>query len=281
MDKIKIVLAGTPQFAVPVFEEVIKNFEVVALISQPDRPANRGYKLEATPTKLLALKYNIPVFQPNKISEIYDQLAEMDFDIFLTCAFGQIIPEKVLALPNLAALNVHGSLLPKYRGAAPIQYALWNGDDVTGITLMYMVKAMDAGDMIVKASLDILPTDTSDTLFDKLSALAASNIVTWLTNFAQGKYKPEAQDPLLVSLSPKLNKEDAYLDPSLSMEEAFNRIRAFSSNPGCYYLINDKRVKIYYASKQKVANAIKLDFANGSLWATDYQFETKKRVKIA
>ncbi|MFV8481156.1 methionyl-tRNA formyltransferase [Mycoplasma sp. 653B] len=281
MDKIKIVLAGTPQFAVPVFEEVIKNFEVVALISQPDRPANRGYKLEATPTKLLALKYNIPVFQPNKISEIYDQLAEMDFDIFLTCAFGQIIPEKVLALPNLAALNVHGSLLPKYRGAAPIQYALWNGDDVTGITLMYMVKAMDAGDMIVKASLDILPTDTSDTLFDKLSALAASNIVTWLTNFAQGKYKPEVQDPLLVSLSPKLNKEDAYLDPSLSTEEAFNRIRAFSSNPGCYYLINDKRVKIYYASKQKVANAIKLDFANGSLWATDYQFETKKRVKIA
>ncbi|MFV8475081.1 methionyl-tRNA formyltransferase [Mycoplasma sp. Z663] len=281
MDKIKIVLAGTPQFAVPVFEEVIKNFEVVALISQPDRPANRGYKLEATPTKLLAQKYNIPVFQPNKISEIYEQLAEMDFDIFLTCAFGQIIPEKVLALPNLAALNVHGSLLPKYRGAAPIQYALWNGDDVTGITLMYMVKAMDAGDMIVKASLNILPTDTSDTLFDKLSALAASNIVTWLTNFAQGKYKPEAQDPLQVSLSPKLNKEDAYLDPNLSLEEAFNRIRAFSSNPGCYYLINDKRVKIYYASMQKVPNAIRLDFANGPLWATDYQFETKKRVKIA
>ncbi|MFV8474461.1 methionyl-tRNA formyltransferase [Mycoplasma sp. Z331B] len=281
MDKIKIVLAGTPQFAVPVFEEVIKNFEVVALISQPDRPANRGYKLEATPTKLLAQKYNIPVFQPNKISEIYEQLAEMDFDIFLTCAFGQIIPEKVLALPNLAALNVHGSLLPKYRGAAPIQYALWNGDDVTGITLMYMVKAMDAGDMIVKASLNILPTDTSDTLFDKLSALAASNIVTWLTNFAQGKYKPEAQDPLQVSLSPKLNKEDAYLDPNLSLEEAFNRIRAFSSNPGCYYLVNDKRVKIYYASMQKVPNAIRLDFVNGSLWATDYQFETKKRVKIA
>ncbi|MFV8434989.1 methionyl-tRNA formyltransferase [Mycoplasma sp. VS428] len=280
MDKIKIVLAGTPQFAVPVFEEVIKNFEVVALISQPDRPANRGYKLEATPTKLLAQKYNIPVFQPNKISEIYEQLAEMDFDIFLTCAFGQIIPEKVLALPNLAALNVHGSLLPKYRGAAPIQYALWNGDDVTGITLMYMVKAMDAGDMIVKASLNILPTDTSDTLFDKLSALAASNIVTWLTNFAQGKYKPEAQDPLQVSLSPKLNKEDAYLDPNLSLEEAFNRIRAFSSNPGCYYLVNDKRVKIYYASMQKVPNAIRLDFANGPLWATDYQFETKKRVKI-
>ncbi|MFV8480536.1 methionyl-tRNA formyltransferase [Mycoplasma sp. AA7A] len=280
MDKIKIVLAGTPQFAVPVFEEVIKNFDVIALISQPDRPANRGYKLEPTPTKLLAQKYNIPVFQPNKISEIYDQLAEMDFDIFLTCAFGQIIPEKVLALPNLAALNVHGSLLPKYRGAAPIQYALWNGDSITGITLMYMVKAMDAGDMIVKASLDILPTDTSDTLFEKLSSLAASNIVNWIANFAQGKYKPEVQDPLLVSLSPKLNKEDAYLDPSFDLEEAFNRIRAFSSNPGCYYIINGKRIKIYYASKWKVANAIKLDFANGSLWATDYQFETKKRVKI-
>ncbi|MFV8459166.1 methionyl-tRNA formyltransferase [Mycoplasma sp. CR] len=280
MQKIKIVLAGTPAFAVPVFEQVIQNFDVIALISQPDRPANRGYKLEPTPTKLLAEKYNIPLFQPNKISEIYDSLAEMDFDIFLTCAFGQIIPEKVLKLPNLAALNVHGSLLPKYRGAAPIQYALWNGDTETGITLMHMVKAMDAGDMIVKAKLEILPTDTSDTLFSKLSSLAASNIVTWLSNFAKGKYQAEVQDETLVTFSPKLNKEDSYLNPEFSTEEAFNRIRAFSSNPGCYYLINEKRVKIYYASKQKVPNAIKLDFANGSLWATDYQFETKKRVKI-
>ncbi|MFV8400897.1 methionyl-tRNA formyltransferase [Mycoplasma sp. 005V] len=280
MQKIKIVLAGTPAFAVPVFEQVIQNFDVIALISQPDRPANRGYKLEPTPTKLLAEKYNIPLFQPNKISEIYDSLAEMDFDIFLTCAFGQIIPEKVLKLPNLAALNVHGSLLPKYRGAAPIQYALWNGDTETGITLMHMVKAMDAGDMIVKAKLEILPTDTSDTLFSKLSNLAASNIVTWLSNFAKGKYQAEVQDETLVTFSPKLNKEDSYLNPEFSTEEAFNRIRAFSSNPGCYYLINEKRVKIYYASKQKIPNAIKLDFANGSLWATDYQFETKKRVKI-
>ncbi|MHA0272812.1 methionyl-tRNA formyltransferase [Mycoplasma sp. 48589B] len=280
MNKLKIVLAGTPEFAVPIFEEVIKHFDVVALVSQPDRPANRGYKLQSTPTKLLAEKYNIPVFQPNKISEIYDELTELDFDIFLTCAFGQLIPEKILKLPNLAALNVHGSLLPKYRGAAPIQYALWNGDEVTGITLMYMVKAMDAGDMIVKAEVKIEPTDTSDILFDKLSHLAASNIVVWLENFASGKYQPEVQNEAEVTLSPKLNKDDAYLKPELDVNEAFNRIRAFSSNPGCYYIIGEKRVKIYYASKEKVANGIKLDFANGSLWATDYQFETKKRVKV-
>ncbi|WP_426460924.1 methionyl-tRNA formyltransferase [Mycoplasma hafezii] len=277
----KIVLAGTPAFSVPIFEEVIKNFEVVALVSQPDRPANRGYKLEPTPTKLLAEKYNIPVFQPNKIGEIYEELKALDFDVLLTCAFGQFIPQKVLDLPKKGALNIHGSLLPKYRGAAPIQYSLLNGDQKTGISLMFMELKMDAGDVIKVAELDILDTDTSDTLFEKMCKLATENITQWLKDFENNNYNRIKQDESKVILSPKLEKSDALLTNDLDIETAFNKIRAFSSNPGAYILLDNKRVKIYYASKTKTHNnALKLQFSDGFLYATDYQFESKKRVKL-
>ncbi|WP_036451913.1 methionyl-tRNA formyltransferase [Mycoplasma buteonis] len=277
----KIILAGTPDFSVPIFEEIIKNFDVVALISQPDRPANRGYKLQPTPTKLLAEQYNIPVYQPNKIGDIYEELSKIDFDILLTCAFGQFIPQKVLDLPKKAALNIHGSLLPKYRGAAPIQHALLNGDKQTGISLMYMFLKMDSGDIIKTAALDILETDTSDTLFEKLSILATENITHWLKEFEQDNFTKIKQDEAQVILSPKLDKADAFLSENLTCESAFNKIRAFSSNPGAYYILNDKRIKIYYASKTKTHNnALKLQFSDGFLFATDYQYESKKRVKL-
>ncbi|VEU58945.1 methionyl-tRNA formyltransferase [Mycoplasmopsis gallinacea] len=276
----KILLAGTPSFSVPIFEEVIKNFEVVAVVSQPDKPANRGYKLEPTPVKLLAEKYNLKVFQPNKISEIYDELEKLDFDVFLSCAFGQFVPDKVLKLAKKAALNVHGSLLPKYRGAAPIQYSLLNGDKQTGITIIYMVNKMDAGDMIFKKSIDIEDTDTSDSLFEKLSILGTENIVSWLKDFEKGNFTAEVQDENQVVLSPKLLKEDALLEPTLTTEEAFNKIRAFSSNPGAYLFVNGKRLKVYYASKKLIKNAPILEFSDGKLYAQDYQFESKKRVKL-
>ncbi|AKA49840.1 methionyl-tRNA formyltransferase [Mycoplasmopsis gallinacea] len=276
----KILLAGTPSFSVPIFEEVIKNFEVVAVVSQPDKPANRGYKLEPTPVKLLAEKYNLKVFQPNKISEIYDELAKLDFDVFLSCAFGQFVPDKVLKLAKKAALNVHGSLLPKYRGAAPIQYSLLNGDKQTGITIIYMVNKMDAGDMLFKKAIDIEDTDTSDSLFEKLSILGTENIVSWLKDFEKGNFTAEVQDENQVVLSPKLLKEDALLEPTLTTEEAFNKIRAFSSNPGAYLFVNGKRLKVYYASKKLIKNAPILEFSDGKLYAQDYQFESKKRVKL-
>lgn len=281
MDKnIKIVLAGTPEFSVPIFEEVIKNFNVVALVSQPDKPANRGYKLIETPTKQLAQKYNIKLFQPEKIGQIYQELKELDYDILLTCAFGQYIPTKVLDLAKKASLNIHGSLLPKYRGAAPIQHALWNGDDKTGINLIYMTAQMDAGNIIKEATLPILDTDTSDSLFAKMSELATLHITSWLNEFIAGDFSETIQDESLVILSPKLLKEDAFLASSLTIEEAFNKIRAFSSNPGAYLLINDKRLKVYYATKNEVKNSIKLQFSNGNLYAVDYQFESKKRVTL-
>ncbi|WP_117275324.1 methionyl-tRNA formyltransferase [Mycoplasmopsis edwardii] len=280
MNNLKIVLAGTPEFSVPAFEEVIKNFNVVAIVSQPDRPANRGYKLLPTPTKLLAEKYNIKLFQPEKIGEIYQELKELDYDILLTCAFGQYIPTNVLELAKIASINIHGSLLPKYRGAAPIQHSLWNGDKETGINLIYMTKAMDAGDIIFKAKIDILDKDTSDSIFAKLSVLAKEKISAWLFDFAKGNFKAIKQDESKVVLSPKLRKEDAILEPSLTTEQAFNKIRAFSSNPGAYLIIENKRVKIFYAQKDKLPNSIKLDFSDGQLYATDYQYESKKRVTL-
>lgn len=280
MNKLKVILAGTPFFSVPAFEKVIQNFEVVAIISQPDRPANRGYKLEPTPVKLLGEKYNIKVFQPEKIGQIYEELLKYDFDIFLSCAFGQYVPTKILNLPKRAALNIHGSLLPKYRGAAPIQHALLHGDVQTGLNLIYMVDQMDAGDVLAEAKIDILPSDTSDTLFTKLSQLAADSIVSWLNDFASGKLISTKQDEQLVTLASKLKKGDALLSFDLTLEAAFNKIRAFSSNPGAYLFINDKRVKIFYAQKQPLKNALKLDFADGSLYAVDYQFESKKRIKL-
>ncbi|MGZ9755585.1 methionyl-tRNA formyltransferase [Mycoplasma sp. 394] len=274
----KIILAGTPEFAVKPFEQVINNFDVVAIVSQPDRPASRGYKVNPTPVKLLAKKYNIPLYQPQKISQIYEQLASYQVDIFLTCAFGQYIPTKILDLPKIASINIHGSLLPKYRGAAPIQYSLLNNDSETGISLIYMTKEFDAGDILFTSKIAILPRDTSQTMFEKLSNLASENIVKWLKDIELNKINPIKQDVSKVVLSPKLSKDDALLTSYMSKQQAFNIIRCFSSNPGAYIIYQNKRLKVYYAYFEPIKNAIKLDFSDGSLYASDYQFESKRRV---
>ncbi|WP_029512625.1 methionyl-tRNA formyltransferase [Mycoplasmopsis iners] len=277
---IKLVLAGTPEFAVPIFEELIKNFEVKAIISQPDRPANRGHKIEPTPTKVLAEKYNIKCFQPEKISEIKEELKELDYDYLITAAFGQYIPTSVLQIAKKLNLNVHGSLLPKYRGAAPIQYSLLNGDKITGISLMEMVKEMDAGDVFAQLTYKIDEKDISSTLFEKLSNLTAKNIVDLINKLDKGLLIREKQNPELVTFSPKLNKEDAQLTKELSYKEAINKIKAFALNPGAYIIENGKRIKIYFATKTPVKQALKLEFKDGFVYATDYHVESKKRVII-
>lgn len=277
---IKVVLAGTPEFSVPIFEEVIKNFEVVAIISQPDKPANRGYKLIPTPTKILAEKYNIKCYQPNKISEIYDELVQLDFDFLLTVAFGQYIPEKILNLPKKAALNIHGSLLPKYRGAAPIQHSLLNGDKKTGINLIYMVKEMDAGNILKSSEIEIVEDDTSDSLFDKLSILSAQNITKWLKEIYENNFNEIVQDISQVILAPKLTKEEAQIDLSQNSDQVINKIKAYSSNPGAYTFINNKRVKLFNATTKEVKNAIQLSCRDKNIYIYDYQYESKKRVNL-
>ncbi|WP_027121247.1 methionyl-tRNA formyltransferase [Mycoplasma leonicaptivi] len=277
----KILLAGTPEFSVPIFEEIIKNFNVVAIVSQPDKPANRGYQTQSTPVKLLAQKYNIKLFQPNKIGDIYQDLLEIDYDVMLTCAFGQFIPTKILNIPKKGCLNIHGSLLPKYRGASPIQYSLLNGDKTTGITLMFMVAQMDAGDIIFQEEIEIDKYETSDTLFKRLCFLAEKNITKWLRLFENNQYKRIVQDELKVVLSPKLLKEDAFLDEKNNTTfNVLKKIKAFSSNPGAYTFIKNKRLKVYNASYEPIKNSLILNCKNGQLFIFDYQFESKKRIKI-
>ncbi|MGL5591818.1 MAG: methionyl-tRNA formyltransferase [Metamycoplasmataceae bacterium] len=276
---IKILLAGTPNFSVPIFEEIIKNFKVVGIITQPDKKSGRGLNMIASPVKELAIKYNIKLFQEDKINNIFDELKLLDFDIFLTCAFGQLIPENILALAKKGSLNIHGSLLPKYRGAAPIQHALLNGDKKTGISLIYMIKQMDAGDIIFEEEIKIEAEDTSDSLFNKLSLVAKNKISRWLELFYKGEFYEKKQDINKVTFAPKLSKEEALLKIDTS-EKMINKIRAYSSNPGAYLFIDNKRVKIFEAQIEENKKYLKIESKNGFIYSNKYQFEGKKIIDI-
>ncbi|CBH40927.1 methionyl-tRNA formyltransferase [Mycoplasmopsis agalactiae] len=276
----KILLAGTPEFAVPIFEKIINNFTVVGIVSQPDKPNQRGRVLTSTPTKALAQKYNIKCFQPEKIGQIADELRALDYDYLVTAAFGQLIPTSVLQIAKKLNLNVHGSLLPKYRGAAPVQHALLNNDKTTGVSLMEMVKAMDAGDVFAKIEFEIEETDVASSLLKKISLLTADNIVEWLNKIDKGELAREVQDESKVTFSPKLNKDDAEITKDLTCDQAISKIRAYEYNPGAFVYINSKRVKLFFAIKKVVKAGIKIELSDGVIYAVDYQFDSKKRVKI-
>ena len=179
MKNIRVLFMGTPEFSVPVLQELIDNTNVVGVVTAPDAYVGRKKILTKCPVKELAIKYNIPVFSPVNIRKEYDFVKELNPDIIITCAYGQIIPEEILNFPKIGCFNLHGSLLPKYRGGAPIHYALINGEKTTGITLMYMDKNMDSGDMIYKEEIDILEEDNISTLSNKLSILASKMIIKY------------------------------------------------------------------------------------------------------
>ena len=210
---IKILLAGTPKFSVPIFETIINSneFEIVGIISQPDKIANRN-KLVETPTKQLAQKYNIKCWQPEKIKHIENELKELNYDYLLTCAFGQIIPEAILKIANKDNINIHGSLLPKYRGASPIQYALLNGDQITGVSIIRMVKEMDAGNILIQSLINIDNNETATTLFKKFDDHISNNIVKWIKQINNKEIKEIIQDETKVTFCKKLTKEEAKLD---------------------------------------------------------------------
>ena len=276
---VKIILAGTPKFSVPIFEEIIKNLNVVGIITQPDKKSGRGMNLISSPVKDLALKYKIKLFQPNNIGEIFDELSLIDFDIFLTVAFGQLIPDNILELANKGSINIHGSIVPKYRGAAPIQHAILNGDTETGISLIYMVKKMDAGDIIFTKYININLDDSSDELFNKLSTLSKEVIVNWLQKFNDGDFIAIKQDETKVTLAPKLSKESSLLAKDYS-KNMINKIRAYNSNPGAYLFINKKRVKIFEATIQENKDYLKIESLDGFIYSSKYQFEGKNIIDI-
>lgn len=247
---LNIIFAGTPDFAARHLQALIEaKHNVIAVFTQPDRPAGRGNKLTSSPVKQLALANNLPVYQPAtlKSEESQNMIAKLNADIMVVVAYGLILPQAVLDMPNLGCLNVHGSLLPRWRGAAPIQRACWAGDTQTGITIMQMDAGLDTGDMLYKLACPIESHDTSASLYDKLAKLGPKALLETLTLISERKIKPEKQDPTLVTYAEKLSKQEAKLDWNLSAIQLERCVRAFNPWPVSYFEVNGEMVKVWQA----------------------------------
>lgn len=245
--KIKAVFMGTPEIARDALEALTDVLDVVLVVTQPDKLVGRKKVLTKSPVKLLAESLEVPVFQPYKIKEEYDTITKLNPDIIVTCAYGQILPKALLDMPKYGALNIHASLLPKYRGGAPIERSIMNGDKKTGITLMHMDIGMDTGDIIYKEEIAIDDLDTKETLTKKLSLLAQKIIKKILPLYLDGEYSSIKQDESKASYAPIISKEDEYLSFNKSSLEVYNHIRALSPEPSVYALLDNKRYKFYEA----------------------------------
>ena len=275
----KIVLAGSPQISVKTFEKIIKNFNVVAIITQPDRKKGRNLKLTPTPVSLLAKKYNIKVFKPNKIIEIKKELEKLKFDLFLTFAFGQYVPLSILNLGKFKPLNIHGSLLPKYRGPAPVHYAILNDDKEIGISLIEMTKEIDAGDIYFKAKQKIDSKITTGKAFEIISNLASKKIVTWILKIINHDFKKQKQGNNF-TLTKKIKKTFGELKINDYAQINYRKIKALNPNPGSYIFIKNKRIKVFDASFKKIKGALEINCKDKTLYATEYQFESKNKINI-
>ena len=242
----RVVFMGTPEISAKVLEGLILDgFNVVGVIAQPDRPVGRKKIITPVPTKVVALKYNIPVYQPEKIRKEYDFAYDLKPDVIVTLAYGQIVPQGLLDIPTKGCINLHGSLLPKYRGAAPIQYALINNDKVTGMTLMKMVKEMDAGEMYDKEEVEIDLEDNCTSLFEKMGDAALKLILRALPKYLNDELVGVSQDESLVTFSPSIKPEEEKIDLHKSKEEIFGYIRALSDEPGAYLYLDNLKYKIF------------------------------------
>ena len=292
MNNKRIVFMGTPEISASVLEGIISSgYNVVGVIAQPDRPVGRKKILMPVPTKVVAEAHHIPVYQPLKIRKEYEFVKELHPDVIITLAYGQIVPQGLLDIPPLGCLNLHGSLLPKYRGAAPIQYALMNNDEVTGMTLMKMVKEMDAGEMYATEEVKIDLEDNSTSLFKKMAEAALRLILRELPTILEGKLVGVPQDESLVSFAPIIKPEEEKLDLTKSKEELHGYIRALSDIPGAYLYLEGLKFKIYRSQiisdeiLGEVGEIVKADkkglylqTKNGLLALVDVQLEGKKRM---
>ncbi|WP_394204882.1 methionyl-tRNA formyltransferase [Shewanella waksmanii] len=251
MKPLNIIFAGTPDFAARHLQALIESeHNVIGVYSQPDRPAGRGKKLQASPVKQLALAHDIAVYQPKSLrdADAQAQLASLNADIMVVVAYGLILPQVVLDTPKLGCINVHGSILPRWRGAAPIQRALWAGDSHTGVTIMQMDIGLDTGDMLLKTSLPIEDTDTSASLYEKLAAQGPDALIDALAGLAQGTLTAEAQDEAQANYAEKLSKEEAQIDwhkPAISL---WREIRAFNPWPASHFSHQGATIKVWQAS---------------------------------
>ncbi|MFA6551763.1 MAG: methionyl-tRNA formyltransferase [Patescibacteria group bacterium] len=251
--KYNIIFVGTPEYSVPTLEALMidERFNVAAIITAPDAPVGRKQILTPPPVKIAAEKYGLKILQPLKlrgqdvaVQRLYDELRKFNPDVIITIAYGQIIPPAILTLPKFGCINLHASLLPKYRGASPIQAAITAGDDITGITLMKMDAGLDTGDIIAQTKLTIAADETGESLHDKLSILSANTLLEHLPNYLTGKIDPKPQNETLATYAPKLTRQSGRIDWQKPAADVERLVRAYYSWPGTWSKWEDKILKI-------------------------------------
>ena len=295
LKNLKVIFMGTPDFSVPILDALIKNYNVIGVVTQPDRIVGRKKELSFPPVKKLAIDNNIKVFQPNKIKNEYMDILNLNPDIIVTCAYGQIIPKEILDYPKYKCINVHASLLPKLRGGAPIHHAIIDGYKETGVTIMYMDEGMDTGDIISQMSTEILDSDTLETLHDRLSEMGTNLLIKTIPDIINKTNNRIKQNEKEVTFGYNIKREEELIDFSKSKREIFNHIRGLNPNPGAYFILDNKTIKVYdtvvlddinYQDKQN-GEIVKLDKSglyikvrDGVICIKELKLEGKKKMKI-
>ncbi len=292
MTGLRLVFMGTPEFAVPALQRLIDRGEVVsAVVTQPDRPKGRGQQLAPPPVKLLAEGHGIPVLQPARVRgpEFIEVMRELRPDLIVVVAFGQILPKALLEIPRHGCINVHASLLPRYRGAAPINWCIINGEIETGVTTMQMDAGLDTGDMLLKKATPIGPDETAQALNDRLSVIGAEALAETLDLLVRDKLTPEEQNDLLSSYAPMLKKEDGLIDWDMEPQTIRNLVRGLTPWPGAYSFMGGKTLKIFRCRVaggagtpgtvlQADRSGLVIACRNGGLLVDELQLEGKKRL---
>lgn len=293
MKDLKVIFMGTPEFCVPILESLIKECTLLAVVTQPDKEVGRKKELVYSPVKKKALEHNIKVLQPVKIRNEYEDIINLSPDIIITCAYGQIVPEIILNTPKYGCINVHASLLPKLRGGAPIHKAIINGYSKTGITIMYMDKGMDTGDMISKKEVKIENSDTAQTLHDKLQEVSVPLLLETLPTIINGTNKSEKQNNEEATYAYNISREEEHADFSKTSKEVYNQIRGLNSWPGAYAILDDKNIKLWLSKisdkkhNETPGTIVNLDkngmevvTGDGSILITELQLPGKKKMNI-
>jgi len=290
MKDIRIVYMGTPEMSAQILEKMIEDgFNIVGVIAQEDKPVGRKGILEPVPTKRIALEHHIPVFQPHRIRKEFDFVRDLKPDLILTMAYGQIIPHELLEIPTIGAVNLHGSILPKYRGAAPIQRAIWDGEKETGVTLMEMVDEMDAGDMFAVEKCEILDSDTYSIVCDKIVACCIKLVEEKLVDLCNGKLPKIPQNTDEITFANKILPEDEKLNLTENCWSFLKHAHALSEHPGAYVFVDGKKLKIF---KVQITNKdvsspigtliidkkVRLQLSDGQLEILELQMEGKKKM---
>ncbi|MDZ4183844.1 MAG: methionyl-tRNA formyltransferase [Desulfuromonadales bacterium] len=292
---IRTVFMGTPAFAVPTLDVLLQaGLNLVGVYTQPDRPKGRGQALAAPPVKEMALRHGIPVFQPQKLRapEVVEELRALAPDLIVVVAFGQILPKSVLEIPRYGCINVHASLLPKYRGAAPINQAIIDGETETGITTMLMDVGLDTGPMLLKRSLTIGPDETAGELHDRLCTLGGETMAATLQELLRGELHPQVQDDSQTCYAAMLKKEDGLINWNQSAQQIHDRIRGLAPWPGTYTELNGEPLKLFLTRVEAgegepgtilppASDAVRIACGNGVLAVRELQLPGKKRLAAA